>query len=201
MVLHPAPVILVDDFLGTTGAEQILQYAVTHESGFLPSKVALGYAGIIDESRRISKVNLNVDPVMPLIEPAIRNTVEQAIPRLGLVNVESYSLEPELAWCGDGSFFKMHTDTLYRDRLANPRVMTVVYYFHKQPKAFTGGQLHLYPLGAEPNDSSRQEIEPRFDRAVFFPAWFPHEVSQVQSHSDAFEDGRFALSCWVRRTS
>ncbi len=86
---------------------------------------------------------------MPLIEPAIRKAVDEAIPKLGLVNVDSYLLEPELAWCGDGGFFKMHADTLHRDRLAHQRVMTVVYYFYKEPKTFTGGQLRVYGLGAD----------------------------------------------------
>jgi Rps23 Pro-64 3,4-dihydroxylase Tpa1-like proline 4-hydroxylase len=138
---------------------------------------------------------------MPLIEPTVRKAVDDAIPRLGLVNVDSYLLEPELTWSGDGAFFKMHADTLHRDRLANQRVMTVVYYFHKEPKAFTGGQLCIYGLQADANSSPQHEIEPRSDRAVFFPAWFPHEVLPVQCSSAAFADGRFAITCWVRRNS
>ena len=47
--------------------------------------------------------------------------------------------------------------------------------------------------------SIQQEIEPRFDRAVFFPSWFPHEVLPVHCGSGAFADGRFAISCWVRK--
>jgi SM-20-related protein len=201
MLGYAAPVIIVDDFLGGAGAEQLFQYAIAHEAGFRPSKVALGHLGIIDESRRVSKVNSDIDAAMPLIEPAIRKAVDEAIPKLGLVNVESYLLEPELTWCGDGGFFKMHVDTLYRDRLANQRVMTVVYYFHKEPKAFAGGQLCLYGLGADADSSIRQEIEPLCDRAVFFPAWFPHQVLPVHCSSAAFADGRFAISCWVRKNS
>ena len=85
--------------------------------------------------------------------------------------------------------------------LANQRVMTTVYYFYKEPKAFTGGELCLYGLGADENSSAQQEIEPRFDRAVFFPAWFPHEVLPVHCSSGTFADGRFAISCWVRKNS
>jgi SM-20-related protein len=194
------PVIVIDYFLGGVVAERLLQYAITRESGFRPSKVSLKHEGIIDESRRVSKVNSDTDAAMPLIEPAIRKAVDEAIPKLGLVNVESYSLEPELTWCGDGGFFKTHVDTLYRDRLANQRVMTVVYYFYKEPKAFTGGQLRLYGLGGDANSRSRQEIEPQLDRAVLFPAWFPHEVLPVHCSSAAFADGRFAISCWVRKS-
>lgn len=201
MSAYPAPVIIVDNFIGRAWAEQLVQFAVAHESDFLPSKVAVGHGGMIDESRRVSKVNHDIGPVMSLIEPAIRRAVDENIPKLGLVNVDAYRLETELSWCGNGGFFKTHADTLYRDRLANPRVMTVVYYFHKEPKAFAGGQLCVYGLGADANDSPRQEVEPRFDRAVFFPAWLPHEVVAVQSSSEAFADGRFAITCWVRRTS
>lgn len=201
MLEYPAPVIIVDDFVGKAAAEQLLQYAIDQESAFRPSKVARGNLGIIDESRRVSKVNSYLDPVMPLIEPAIRKAVDEAIPRLGLVNVDSYLLEPELGWCGDGGFFRLHADTLQRDRFKNQRVMTVVYYFYKEPKTFTGGQLRLYGLGADENSGTYQEIEPQCDRAVFFPAWFPHEVLPVHCSSAAFEDGRFAISCWVRKNS
>jgi Rps23 Pro-64 3,4-dihydroxylase Tpa1-like proline 4-hydroxylase len=193
------PVIVIDHFLGGLAADQLLEYAITRESGFRPSKVALRDEGIIDQSRRVSKVNSDIDAAMPLIEPAIRKAVDEAIPKLGLVNVESYSLEPELTWCGNGGFFKTHVDTLYRDRPANQRVMTVVYYFYKEPKAFTGGQLRLYGLGSDANSPGPREIEPLLDRAVLFPAWFPHEVLPVDSSSHAFADGRFAISCWVRR--
>jgi Rps23 Pro-64 3,4-dihydroxylase Tpa1-like proline 4-hydroxylase len=195
---YPAPVIIVDNFLGGAGAQQLFQYAITHESGFRPSRVTLGHLGIIDDSRRVSKVNSDIDAAMPLIEPAIRKAVDESIPKLGLVNVDTYLLEPELTWCGDGCFFKMHVDTLPGD--ANQRVMTMVYYFHKEPKAFTGGQLCLYGLGTDANSSAQKEIEPQLDRAVFFPAWFPHEVMPVHCNSAAFADGRFAMSCWVRKT-
>jgi Rps23 Pro-64 3,4-dihydroxylase Tpa1-like proline 4-hydroxylase len=194
------PVIVIDHFLGGAAAEQLFQYAVTRESGFRPSKVAFRDEGMIDESRRVSKVNSDTHAAMPLIEPAIRRAVCEAIPKLGLVNVESYSLEPELTWCGNGGFFKTHVDTLYRDQPANQRVMTVVYYFYKEPKAFTGGQLRIYGLGSDANSRGRQDIEPELDRAVLFPAWFPHEVLPVHCSSAAFADGRFAISCWVRKS-
>ena len=198
MLQVPAPVMIVDDFVGGAATEQLLQYAIAHESNFRPSKVALGHVAVIDESRRVSRVNSEIDTIMPLIEPVIRKTVDEAIPKLGLVNVESYRLEPELTWSGDGGFFKMHTDTLYRDRLANQRIITMVYYFYRQPKAFTGGQLRVYGLGAHATNCI-SEVEPQLDRAVFFPSWFPHEVLPIHCNSNTFSDGRFAISCWIRK--
>lgn len=198
MLDDPPPVVIVEDFVGEARAEQLLQYAIAHESGFRPSKVALQHEGILDESRRVSMVNCDIYPVMPLIDPVIRKAVDEALPKLGLVNVESYHLEPELTWCGDGGFFKTHVDTLqYR---ASRRVLTMVYYFYKEPKAFTGGQLRLYGLRTDADSRIYQEIEPRRDRAVFFPSWFPHEVLPVHCTSRAFADGRFAINCWVHKT-
>jgi SM-20-related protein len=197
---RPLPFIVVDDFVGKTRTTQLLRYAIAQESGFAPSKVALAHAGMIDESRRVSKVNSNVAPVMALVEPVMQKAVVRALRKLGLVNVDSFQLEPELTWCGDGGFFKTHTDTLYRDRFANQRVMTVIHYFYKEPKAFSGGQLRLYGLGSEAGRCI-SEVEPRFDRAIFFPAWFPHEVLPVRCRSRAFADGRFAISCWVRKSA
>jgi SM-20-related protein len=189
---------ILDDFLGEARAGELLRHAVANESGFRTSKVAVRDEGVVDESRRLSRVSTAVDAVMPAIEPAIRQAVDIALPRLGLVNIDAYLLEPELAWSGDGGFFKMHTDTLrYR---ASHRVMTVVYYFHRLPKPFSGGELRLYGLGAEDDSDACQEIEPRSDRAVFFPAWFPHEVRPVRCRTGAFADGRFAITCWVHKT-
>src|SRR5256885_13958735 len=104
----PAPVVIVDDFVGEAAAEQLLRYAIANEASFQQSRVALRNEGVIDESRRMSKVHRDIAAVMPLIEAAIRNAVDDAMPRLGLVNVDSYFLEPELAWSGDGSFFALH---------------------------------------------------------------------------------------------
>lgn len=196
--MSAAPVVIVDDLLGEARAERLLAHAIASRSRFQASKVSLRHEGIVDESRRVSLVCAELDAVMPSIEPAIRKAVDDAIPSLGLVNVDSYRLESELAWSGDGGFFRMHTDTLrYR---ASHRVMTMVYYFHRRPRAFTGGQLRLYGLGAQADSDACQEIEPRWDRAVCFPSWYPHEVRPIRCNSSAFADGRFAITFWVHKT-
>lgn len=193
-----APIVIVDGFLGAAQAQHLLRFAVANEPRFQTSKVALRHDGIVDESRRVSRVCSDIDSVMPSIEPEIRKLVDGAMPELGIVNVDSYLLEAELAWSGNGSFFKMHTDTLrYR---SSHRVMTLVYYFHSRPKAFSGGHLRLYGIGADADSDACHEIEPRCDRAVLFPSWFPHEVCLVRSDTSAFEEGRFAITVWIHKT-
>lgn len=192
------PVIVIDDFVGPEVVDQLLRYAVEQQPAFAVSTVALADVSMVDTSRRVSLVHHDLDPVLPLLEPAIRKAVDEAIPVLGLVNVDAYFLETELAWHGDGSFFRRHDDTVSRDRVALQRVLTMVYYLHREPKPFRDGQLRIYGLAGR-SDECLAEIEPCSDRAVFFPSWFPHEVRPVRCDSEAFEDGRFAVNCWVRR--
>jgi SM-20-related protein len=192
------PVIVIDDFVGPEAADRLLRYAVEQQPAFTASTVALADASVVDTSRRASLVLHDLDPVLHLLEPAVRKAVDAAIPELGLVNVDAYVLETELARHGDGSFFRRHDDTVPRDRVFLQRVLTLVYYLHREPKPFRDGQLRIYGLAGR-SDECLAEIEPRSDRAVLFPSWFPHEVRPVRCDSEAFSDGRFAVNCWVRR--
>lgn len=205
-----APLVVIDDLLGRARARQVLDYAIAHQARFTRSRVSLRHDGVVDTSRRVSLVCDVLDDLMPALEPTLRRVIDAAIPALGLVNVEGYALESELAWSGNGGFFRRHTDTLRYRR--SHRVMTLVYYVHRRPKVFSGGQLQIYGLGAlggvDPEHEAEaradrepcHEIEPQWDRAVLFPSWFPHEVRAVRSDSDDFGDGRFALTVWVHKT-
>jgi Rps23 Pro-64 3,4-dihydroxylase Tpa1-like proline 4-hydroxylase len=72
-------------------------------------------------------------------------------------------------------------------------VLSGVYYFHRRPKAFAGGELRLHAIG----DPDRfVDIEPVHNALLVFPAWAPHEVRPISCPSGAFVDARFAVNCW-----
>jgi Rps23 Pro-64 3,4-dihydroxylase Tpa1-like proline 4-hydroxylase len=76
-----------------------------------------------------------------------------------------------------------------------------VYYFHAQPKAFSGGVLRLHSLASGKGDGGEHvDVEPVNDTLVFFPSWYPHEVLPVTCDSSRFEDSRFAINFWVHRS-
>jgi Rps23 Pro-64 3,4-dihydroxylase Tpa1-like proline 4-hydroxylase len=101
---------------------------------------------------------------------------------------------------GDGAFFTEHNYIAVEDKkFVVRRVVTAVYYFHRLPKAFSGGVLRIYPLAGSKNSTAFVDIEPTSDTLVFFPSWFPHEVLPVTCPSDWFEDSRFAIDYWVHR--
>jgi len=78
------------------------------------------------------------------------------------------------------------------------RVLSCVYYFHREPKAFEGGALRIHAFGSE-EDAEFVDIEPRQNSLLVFPAWAPHEVRTVSCPSDAFADARFSVNCWLHR--
>jgi Rps23 Pro-64 3,4-dihydroxylase Tpa1-like proline 4-hydroxylase len=103
-------------------------------------------------------------------------------------------VELELVAHGDGAFYRRHIDTQTATERSHIRVLSGVYYFHRQPKRFTGGALRLYAIG----DPQRfTDIEPTHNTLVVFPAWAPHEVQPVRCPSGQFMDSRFAINCWL----
>lgn len=100
----------------------------------------------------------------------------------------------------DGCFYKIHNDS--GDKLTATRILTYVYYFYQEPKAFSGGELRLYNTeleGARQTALSQfEDIEPRNNSIVFFDSRCMHEVRPIHCPSRHFTQGRFTLNGWLR---
>jgi Rps23 Pro-64 3,4-dihydroxylase Tpa1-like proline 4-hydroxylase len=108
------------------------------------------------------------------------------------------TLENELVAHGDGAFYKRHIDTKtadYQD-VERIRVLSGVYYFYTEPKAFTGGALRLYTIGGKEGENF-VDIEPVRNSLIVFLSWVPHEVLLTYCPSKRFVDSRFAINCWI----
>jgi Rps23 Pro-64 3,4-dihydroxylase Tpa1-like proline 4-hydroxylase len=101
----------------------------------------------------------------------------------------------------DGSYFKAHTDA-GRDGPIK-RQLSYVYYFNREPKGFTGGELRIYDdvvrNGKLSSTDTFQVIEPRHNSIVFFQSAIMHEVMPVSMPSKQFRDARFTVNGWVER--
>jgi SM-20-related protein len=195
------PVVRLQSFLGEISTGHLLDYAIAHEEDFMPSDLQRKGEFFVDPSIRVSKKLLELGNLKDLIQMAVDRVLGSVLQQLGIGDLGSHFYELELVWHGDGAFFKRHSDTIvHGDKPLSRRILSMVYYFHKKPKAFAGGHLRLYALGSEIETGLHREIEPDSDSAVFFPSWFPHEVLPVQCGSKAFADGRFAVNCWVHKT-
>lgn len=108
-------------------------------------------------------------------------------------------IESQLTAAGEHQFYKVHSD----DAPTCPRVLSCVYYLHREPRGFGGGMLRLYDAieenGARRAADTFTSIEPRNNRMVVFPSEEFHEVMPVRCPSGDFADYRFAVTNWLHR--
>jgi SM-20-related protein len=174
---------------------RLLDFAQTMRNRFKAADVGYGESNRIDFGyRRSSKLK-------PLgeLEDELRRYAQGAllpmINRLGFPRFEPDRFELEMVAHGDGAFFSRHEDIVIQPGMTSYRTISAVYYFHRWPKSFSGGELRLYPIGG--TQRSFVDIEPTCDRLIFFRSWFPHEVMPVVCPSGRFEHSRFAINCWI----
>ncbi len=95
--------------------------------------------------------------------------------------------------CGrSGHYGSPHMDST-DDRIK----ISLLYYFHRTPKAFRGGDLEFYEGNqAAPfiqGSSPVARIEHEDNLLVAFPSRTFHGVSEIESNSNDFADGRFVV--------
>lgn len=188
---------VIHGFLDCINA-QLLEYAITCKQSFQQSTV--GTTDRYDPASRESSLLLNLGPFKEIIEQRVLELVPVLIEQLGLSPFTACGVETQIAAHGEGGFYRRHIDLFTgKDRKNADRLISLVYYFHKEPKSFTGGVLRLYPGIASAPDEQVIDIVAAQDMAVAFSSWVSHEVMQVSCPSGEFDDSRFAINCWVLR--
>ena len=190
---------IYDDFLDEDLAGRLLQFALDHEAQFEATKVGQdGEHRVATEYRNSRRYEGKFEQTMRDLRDIYKARFPEFCAAVGLKPYEVAEYEMEMAASGDGDFFIRHVDTFSgkgRNR-GRDRMLTTVYYFHRQPKGFSEGNLALYGfVGTEP----AALIEPRHNRLLVFPAIAPHEVLPVVCPSQQFADSRFTVNCWFNR--
>ena len=198
-----AEVLTLRSFIGDEFAALLLNFAITTEASFVSTRVGTD-EGKVDERIRQSRKLIVSEDYVALIKRAVGNALPRILNELGIRTFPVASYEIELISHGDGGFYHRHIDTFTggdRSR-SGDRVVSCVYYFHSQPKRFSGGELRLYPLPTrvapvpEPID-----VAPEHDTLVAFSSWMPHEVMPTVCPTKQFKDYRFSVNCWVYQQS
>lgn len=190
------PHLIIPDFLPGGEHRALLDWVLANEDRFQAAPLA---GGVVDPQIRRAMVTRKLGPSGPVFEAVIRGSVAHWIAALRVTPFETSEVELELAAHNDGAHFMLHTDT-YRTGIQarGDRMLSAVYYFHREPKAFSGGMLRLHRLGARPGDEG-VDVAPDQNCLVVFPSWGPHEVTPIACPSGDFADSRFAVNCWVYR--
>lgn len=188
------------DFLAADAVAWMLDHVMANEEKLLPTRVGSSDELARRPEFRSSRHFGENGPNLTTLKDAVRAISAELTKTLRMKPFEVARVETDLVVHGDGGFYVRHIDTMRpgtgdpQDRL---RLITGVYYFHAQPKAFEGGALRLHELGGPPDGAAHIDIEPVHNSIVFFPAWMPHEVMPVRVSSRRFVDSRFSINCWL----
>ncbi|WP_109777936.1 2OG-Fe(II) oxygenase [Streptomyces sp. CG 926] len=191
----PAPVCRFENFLGAERAAALLEYAIAREEDFRAGTVLDPLTGQVSRKGRDSLV-------LPVTSEVFSAHLADCLPLvqevLGHRAVLAQSLTVLTAH-GEGGHFGIHTDASRVRDVST--ALSAVYYLHRTPRGFGGGQLRLYDTvvddgRARPGESYRT-IEPEHDTIVFFPAGAFHEVVPSTCPSGWFSDHRFTLTTWI----
>lgn len=192
------PYLRIEGAFGDALHNDILGWALDNEPRFAPSKLA---GELMEPTVRRSLSLRDIGPLRPAIEAHLSASAPAWIAALRVTLFALSDIELEMVAYNDGAHFALHSDTYTRDQKSRgDRMLSAIYYFHRQPKRFDGGYLRVHRIGAQPGDEG-VDIPPDDNSLVIFPAWGPHEVLPVMCRSKLFADSRFAINCWMYRSS
>jgi SM-20-related protein len=192
------------DFLDPALHRALLDWTIASAERFEPATLA---GGKFDPTRRVAERLRDLGEMRAPLEARLRAAADDIFARTGTRPFPLASMELELAAHGDGAHFTRHLDIpvgpgrkpLGGTAAGEDRIVSAVYYFHKEPKSFSGGALRLHSFTPTHAEGRHVDLEPAQNSLVVFPSWLPHEVTKVSCPSRAFADYRFAVNCWFCR--
>jgi Rps23 Pro-64 3,4-dihydroxylase Tpa1-like proline 4-hydroxylase len=188
-------VMRICDFLPPEVAANLYCYALAKESDFQPSKVLSN-----DPEYRKSLVLFR----FPEYEAMFRNALRAAFPpiceALGVPPFELADIECQLTATMDRGDFKPHNDNA---AALGHRRITYVYYFHRQPRPFVGGDTRFFdhhPYAPNPPAVRHLvDIASLHNSVIFFDSGMFHEVRDIVCNQPGFETARFTINGWLSK--
>jgi len=201
--LLSARCVVLDEFLAPQELEEIMHFVLENEAGFAASEVVSprSAGGVVDYEHRRSRVLIDVGQYQDLMLNRIKGVLPQVLQKLGMEEFSIAAVEAQVTASNDGDFFHFHSDS-GSGQVAS-RYLTFVYFFHREPRQFEGGELLIHDAcvenGSYVSAGSYQTITPQQNQIVFFPCELMHEIAPVKCPSRLFADSRFTLNGWLRR--
>ncbi len=199
----PAQCVVLDEFLAPQELEELMRFTLEHEGDFSTSEVVSPSAGggVVNYEHRRSRVLMDLAQHQDVMLDRIKAVLPQVLDALGMEEFSISGVEAQVTASNDGDFFHFHSDN-GSDRVAS-RHLTFVYFFHREPRQFEGGELRVHDArleaGTYVSSGSYQTIVPQQNQIVFFPCELLHEITPVNCASQLFADSRFTLNGWLRR--
>lgn len=192
----PSYFVQIDNFLTATELNKLLKFVAEKQADFTTTTTSTGAADY-----RKSWVLHQFPEFSDLMIERVRKVVPEILSKFSIPNFEISQVEAQLTAHNDGNYYKIHNDNGSAETAT--RTLTYVYYFYREPKPFTGGELVIYDSKIHNNyyvkADSYKTVDPRNNSVVFFLSRYMHEVLPVYCPSREFADSRFTINGWVRR--
>jgi SM-20-related protein len=192
-----AQFVVLREFLLRDELAALLDHTLSHHADFRPATAQprrVRQAIVLPYFRR-ARVLRELGRFSEVIAYRVESYLPWILERLGLAPFVVSRIEAEITASNDGDFLKKHVDSTAA-RFPR-RVLNYVFYFHRQPRGFSGGELRLYHT----SENGRRGFAPTFDTVqpennhiVFFPPWVMHEVRPLRCPSRLLADSRFTLN-------
>jgi len=199
----PAECVVLDEFLTSAELNSLMQDTLAREAEFRVSQVVSPGVpgGDVDYEHRRSRVLVELGKYQSLLVDRLRSCLPQVLRRLGHVTFSISRVEAQITASNHGDFFRWHCDN-GAEEIAS-REITFVYFFHREPKNFRGGELRIYDSRWENNQYvptvNYRVIVPEQNQCVMFVSSLAHEITTVECPSAAFADSRFTVNGWLHR--
>ena len=199
----PAKCVVLDEFLAPQELEELTRFTLEHEGDFQTSEVlsATAEQGVVNYDHRRSQVLMDLERYETVMLDRIKSVLPQVLDRLDMEEFPISGVEAQVTASNDGDFFHFHSDN--GGERVRPRRLTFVYFFHREPRNFEGGELRIHDARLQNDEylseGSYQTIVPQQNQIVFFPCELLHEITPVVCPSKQFADSRFTMNGWLRR--
>jgi Rps23 Pro-64 3,4-dihydroxylase Tpa1-like proline 4-hydroxylase len=196
-------VAILDEFLVAQEWRGLLDFTFSHGTEFRPTQVISHGGDHLNHDIRRSVVLFELGPFRELFARRLMTFLPQVLRQLDLEWFPVTHIEAQLTGSGDGEFFRAHSDN--GSLGVSARAVTFVYFFHREPCSFSGGELRIWDTPANSEAESGEEngavrsIPPQQNQVVFFPSFYLHEIAPVSCPSGNFADRRFTVNGWLHR--
>jgi hypothetical protein len=198
-----AACVILDEFLAPEELQELTRFALGQESAFHISEVISPgvEGGVVDPENRRSRVLMDLSKHGDILVGRILSALPRVLEKLGMKAFPVSRVETQITASNHGDFFRHHSDN-GEEEIAN-RQLTFVYFFHREPKAFDGGELRLHDShrenGVWTHTGDYRAVVPEQNQIVFFRSELLHEITPVVCPSQAFADSRFTVNGWLHR--
>ncbi|MCA9711888.1 MAG: 2OG-Fe(II) oxygenase, partial [Myxococcales bacterium] len=192
---------VLEHFLGPA-RDHLLANVLSRRDAFRPATVVreAETEAVVDDGMRRAMTLDDVSFIEEAFVERLKEVLAPTLERLGMKGFPVGRIELQVTASGDRDYFRMHRDS----GDDSTRELSFVYFFHQEPRKFSGGELRLYDdrgVQGRAHADRSQLLSPRQDTIVFFPARSPHELLPVRVYDGKFEHSRFTLNGWIHRAT